>query len=135
MDSITTSLVCFSDDGGISWHDQRHDATLIEPICQASIRRVSWPAGDQPGIILFANPASTTKREKLTVRLSCDDGQTWPYAKEIYSGSSAYSCLVELPDKSGGCFYEADGYRRIVLAHFSLNWLTNGADVLPPGKN
>src|SRR5690606_31811245 len=34
-----TRQVAFSDDGGMSWRDQGHDAALVEPICQASIRR------------------------------------------------------------------------------------------------
>ena len=49
--------------------------------------------------LLFANPASP-KREKMTVRLSYDEGKTWPVAKEINAGPSAYSALAVLPDMS-----------------------------------
>ncbi|MEI6076328.1 MAG: sialidase family protein [Verrucomicrobiota bacterium] len=121
-----TRQVCWSDDGGAHWPAQRHDPALIEPICQASIRRLRWPTADQAGAILFANPASARQREKMTVRLSRDDGQTWPWAREIYAGAAAYSCLVNLPGNDIGCFYEADGYRRIALARFSLDWLMAG---------
>jgi sialidase-1 len=114
-----------SDDGGATWRDQRHDAALVEPICQASIRRVRWPsaAGAEAGAILFSNPADRKRRRNLTIRLSRDDGATWSAARTLYPESSAYSCLVALPDGSAGCLYEADDYRRIEFARFGLPWL------------
>lgn len=118
--SVKSRQVCVSDDGGITWRDQRHEKALIEPICQASIRRYAWPAGGQPGVLFFSNPASELKREKLTLRASLDDGVTWPVEKQLYAGVSAYSCLVTAPDESIGCLYEADGYRRIVYARLHV---------------
>ena len=47
--------------------------TLIEPVCQGSLEAL--PGGQ----LLFANPAST-RRERMTVRLSSDGGRTWPTA-------------------------------------------------------
>ena len=35
--------VAISDDGGLTWQEQRFDPTLIEPICQAAIERYRWP--------------------------------------------------------------------------------------------
>jgi len=122
-----TRQVAMSHDGGGSWTNQRHDPELIEPICQASVRRYSWLTESEKGIVLFSNPAST-RREKMTVRLSPDDGQTWPDARLIHAGPSAYSCLVVLPDKTIGCLYECgEGhpYERISLARFPLSWLEN----------
>lgn len=127
--------VCFSSDGGATWGDQRQDKTLVEPICQASIRRIAWPEGSflegseargratDAGLIVFSNPAHPTKRRQMTVRASIDDGQTWPYSKLIHQGDSAYSCLIKLPDGMVGCLYEKDGYRTITLARFSAEWL------------
>lgn len=121
--------VCFSIDGGKTWGDQRQDEILIEPICQASIRRITWPENNSAnnsankGLILFSNPAHKTKRRQMTVRASLDDGQTWPHRKLIYKGDSAYSCLVKLPDGVAGCLYEKDGYRTITLALFTTDWL------------
>lgn len=115
--------ICFSDDGGITWTDQRHDPVLIEPTCQASLRRYSWSQGNKPGVLLFSNPASTQAREKLTIRASTDNGQTWPHARLLHEGGSAYSCLCVLDDGSIGCLYEKDGYRRIAFARFGLSWV------------
>ena len=106
-------------------HDQR---TLIEPVCQASILRYSWP--DEPGgdLILFSNPAST-RREDLVVRASLDGGATWPVARTLHRGPAAYSCLARWPDGRVACLLEAGDetpYERVVLVTFPLSAL------LPP---
>ena len=111
--------VAWSVDQGATFTEFRWDETLIEPICQASLVRYDAKH------ILFANPASTT-REKLTVRLSADDGQSWPVAKMLYSGPAAYSDLAVLPDLTICCLYEqgdAHPYERLTLARFDLAWL------------
>lgn len=120
---VRTRQVCFSDDGGLTWHGQRHDETLTEPICQASIRRARWPSDDRPGVILFSNPASTKKRTNLTIRASYDDGNTWKHSRVLHPGGSAYSCLCVLDDGTIGCLYEKDGYKRITFARFPLAWV------------
>ncbi len=126
--SLRTRQVAASTDGGATWTRQRHDETLIEPICQASIRRARWPKDEEPGLILFSNPASREGRVKMTVRASLDEGRTWPHARVLHTGGSAYSCLVALPDGDLGCFYEADGYRRIVFARFGPEWILREED-------
>ncbi len=119
--------VAVSRDGGATWEDQRFDAALVEPICQASIRRHSWPGAEGPGAILFSNPASAQGRVRMTVRLSRDDGTTWPVSRLIHDGSSAYSCLAVLPDGSVGLLYEREGYKAIAFARFTLAWLAGAA--------
>ncbi|MCA9241637.1 MAG: exo-alpha-sialidase, partial [Planctomycetales bacterium] len=105
-----TRLVATSEDGGENWSAPSHDDTLVEPICQASIRRMRWEVSESPSVILFSNPATRSKRRHLTVRASYDDGQTWPVARRLHSGGSAYSCLCSLPDGAVGCLYERDDY-------------------------
>ncbi len=117
-----TRQIALSSDGGLTWTAQHHALELIEPICQASIRRYSWPLEGGKSIILFSNPAST-QREKMTVRLSYDEGQSWPAARELYAGPSGYSCLAVLPNHTIGCLYERGNknpYETIVLARFTL---------------
>jgi len=55
-------------------------------------------------------------------------------SREVYAGSSAYSCLTILPDQTIGCLYERDGYNKITLARFSLEWLTRGEDAIQLDK-
>ena len=64
----------------------------------------------------------------MTVRLSYDEGVTWPAAKVLYEGSAAYSDLVALPDGAIGCLYERDNYAKITFARFPLAWLTGGTE-------
>ncbi len=118
--------LAWSKDGGLTWSDLHFDATLIEPVCQASLLRHSWPAGPDPGRLLFANPASSTKREKLTIRLSRDEGKTWPASRILHEGRAAYSCLAVLPDGTICCLYERgqkSAYETLTFARFSLKWL------------
>jgi sialidase-1 len=127
-------LIARSTDGGLTWTKPAEDPALIEPICQASLLRVPGPKGP----LLFANPAST-KREKLTVRLSPDDGKTWPHAKLLHAGPAAYSCLAVLPDGTALCLYERGDrrpYETLTLARFPLRALTTPAasDTHSPGE-
>jgi sialidase-1 len=115
-------LVSVSEDGGQTWSKPIEDDTLLEPVCQASI--VRHPGVE--GALLFSNPASK-QREQMTVRISRDEGKTWPVAKVLHEGPSAYSCLAVLPDGRVGCLYERGekhAYETITFARFSLEWLT-----------
>jgi len=115
-------LVALSKDGGETFSDPVEDTALIEPVCQASILRCP---GEQGGI-LFSNPASK-KREKMTVRLSRDEGKTWPAARVLHDGPSAYSCLAVLPDGTIACLYERgekSPYETIACARLARGSLT-----------
>ena len=126
--------VATSKDGGGTWSKVSYDGTLIEPNCQASfIRYTDIRQGFGKNRLLFSNPAHRNERVNMTVRLSYDEGQTWPVSKVIYPGPSAYSCLTVLGDGSIGMLYERgqEGpYEKITFARFNLEWLTDGGDSL-----
>jgi sialidase-1 len=114
-----------SSDAGMTWSPVKLDETLVEPVCQGSILRASWPISAQPGAILFCNPASV-RRENLTVRVSHDEGVTWSPGSVLHAGPAAYSCLALLPDQSICCLYECGdqkAYEKIALARVSLAWI------------
>jgi len=124
--------VAWSPDGGLSWERFKLDDQLIEPVCEASVIRFTDERHRDSNRILFSNPAST-KREKMTIKLSYDEGKTWPVAKVLNPGPSAYSDLVILSDMKIGWLYERGKkhpYETITFAKFDLPWLTNGADKL-----
>ncbi len=113
-------------EGRKSGQGQKFVNALIEPICQAGFRRFSWPGADSRDIILFSNPASEEKRIRMTVRVSYDEGSSWPVAKSLTDYSSAYSDLAVLADKFIACLYETGGenpYETITFARFNLEWL------------
>jgi len=74
-----------SDDGGASWGKQWIQDALIEPPCQASIFRYTRYPEYGKNRLLFSNPASREQRIKLTVRLSFDEGVSWPVSRELHS--------------------------------------------------
>ena len=120
----------WSKDGGLTWSKVKFDSTLPEPSCQGSLVRFTDKESFQKNRVLLCAPASTTKRAKLTVRLSYDECQTWPVSKLVNEGSSAYSDLAIAPDMTILCLYEADEYSNIVLARFNIEWLTDGTEHL-----
>ena len=88
----------------------------------------------QPGTLIFSNPhslgldkdgreipAGRGKRENLCIKLSLDDGKTWPVNRVLDSGKAAYSDLAVLPDGTVLCLYEKSS--DIVAARFNLEWL------------
>ena len=79
--------------------------------------------------LVFSNPASTEKRQYLTIRVSRDGGNTWPHSRRIDSGKSGYSSLTTLSPRAVGVLYEQGrnkptDHGRIVFRRMSLKWLT-----------
>ncbi len=120
-------IIARSKDGGETWSKASFDKTLIEPQCQASLVRHSWPEAGGKSRILFANPASRG-RNQVTVRLSYDEGKTWPASRLVYKDSSAYTSVAALADGRIGLLYERDNYGKITFASFTVGWLTDGKD-------
>jgi sialidase-1 len=115
--------VAKSKDGGLSWSEIAYDAALIEPVCQASIRRYRFAQDGGRNRLLFSNPAATGRRANLTVRLSEDEGKSWPVSRVLHPGPAAYSCLAVLPDGTILCLYERGektAYEKITLARFRM---------------
>ncbi len=112
-----------SNDGGESWSPTEDNPVFIEPTCQASLLRHSIDNNPAHDVLLFSNPASTTKRTNGVVRLSRDDGRTWPVSRVLYPRGFSYSVLVSLDTNTLGCLFERDG-KAISFARFTLDWLT-----------
>jgi sialidase-1 len=112
--------LCESTDDGATWSSPVFDRNLPCPTCQASILRLS------PDEILFSNPASK-KRDHLTIRLSRDEGKTWPVSRVLDAGPSGYSDLAVTKDGHILCLYECGkkAYNeKIAIARFDRAWVT-----------
>ena len=117
-------LVATSDDGGLTLSAPIEDAALPEPPAQASVIRMPATGGGNSRL-LFSNP-SGAKRERMAVRASADEGQSWPVLRVLHEGPAAYSCLVVLDERTLGVLYERgwrSPYERISFARFDLDWL------------
>jgi sialidase-1 len=143
-------LIVTSPDGATRWSSPKFDEALREPICMASIVRVSQkPQGRNR--LVFANPDNLARRDgkeapgksrdrvNLSIKLSYDEAATWPVNKVLEPGYSGYSDLAVLPDGTILCFYEhgrkpkaeekkANDYAGLKIARFNLEWLTDGQD-------
>jgi len=111
-----------SKDGGQTWSPPEPGDQVYCPTCQASIVRHSLAPEN---VILHSGPGGGG-RKNLTIRASRDEGKTWPVAKVLENGPSAYSDLVVLPDGDVGCLYETgkkNAYESIVFARFPIAWL------------
>jgi sialidase-1 len=104
--SAKNRLTATSRDGGRTFTPAVLDSNLPDPTCQGSIFRFAWPSLSKPGIIAFSNPASSTSRTQGTLRLSLDEGKTWPQSLLIEPDSFAYSSITTIDDKTIGILYE-----------------------------
>ena len=124
-------IITLSPNGATGWSKPAFHDQLWEPICMASI--TAHPS--QPGTLIFSNPhtlkldkdgketpAGRGKRENLSIKLSRDDGKTWPISKTLDAGPSAYSDLAVLPDGTVLCLWETKN--DIQCARFNLDWIT-----------
>jgi sialidase-1 len=143
-------VMLFSKDKGETWTQPIAHPGLPDPDCQGSmIRYTRQDQGYSKNRILFSNPVSgaigagtvesdARGRFNVTVRLSYDEGKTWPVAKLIRNGPGAYSSMTVLPDGSVGILFEtgeiyggfADHYGKLVFARVNVEGLTDGADHL-----
>lgn len=111
-----------STDGGLNWSEVTDDPNLVEPICQASLIRLPSLANGGTRLA-FCNPADSKSRKNLTLRISHDDGRTWPVTKVLCAGSAIYSSLVELPGGDVGVLYERNDYQELVFARIPASLL------------
>ena len=144
-------LLTTSRDGATGWSQPQFHDQLLEPICMASMVRLSESPASDKHRLLFSNPHNLSRtdgkeapgkgrdRKNVSVKLSYDESVTWPVTKAIEPGFSGYSDLAVANDGTILLFYErgsTDGkdiYRTglLTVARFNLEWLTDGKDALP----
>jgi sialidase-1 len=104
--------VAVSRDLGTTWavHPTSSNA-LPEPTCMASIHRHDFTRkGKKQSMLIFVNPNSKTDRDHITLKVSFDDGNTWPTKQWVLLDElkgRGYSCLTSIDDKTIGIVYES----------------------------
>ncbi len=104
-DGNNQRAVAFSSDGGDTWGPLSYDVRLPDPPCQGAVIRYTDKFSADRNRLLMSNPASFD-REKLSVRVSYDEGLTWTHGRLVSAIDAGYSDLVILPNGAIGVFYE-----------------------------
>jgi sialidase-1 len=123
------------------------DAALTDPMCEGSILRYNRDAPDR---IYFLNPNNDNSRCNMTVRISYDQGATWPISRAIYDWNTCdynaikagnhiakggYSSMIKTADYAVGALIEINedltnnstSHKSIEFHKFNLPWILNGA--------
>lgn len=93
---------------------------LIEPTCMASLLRVDHK--ELGRLLLFSNPNTTAGRFDMTMKVSTDDGATWParwHTRYDQRPGAGYSCLTRVGDEHIGVVYE--GRRELYYLRFPIH--------------
>ncbi|MGB0144599.1 MAG: glycosyl hydrolase, partial [Akkermansiaceae bacterium] len=90
-------------DMGKTWELHPTDRKgLNEPVCMASLLRMD-------DLLIFSNPNTRRGRYNMTIKISKDEGMTWPEKNHtLYDArnGSGYSCLAPVGDDKVGVLYE-----------------------------
>ena len=100
--------VAVTTDLGETWTLHPSDrSALREPVCMASL--LAWDIPNHGELLWFSNPDTGGGRRAMTIKLSRDQGLTWP-AKDalLYDSRNCmgYSCLAPVDAKHIGVLYE-----------------------------
>lgn len=121
--------ICITTDLGQTWteHPTSRKA-LIEPTCMGSLHKhIYHQDGQEKTLLLFVNPESYSERNHITLKVSFDEGQTWPDEHKIlldeYSGRG-YSCITSIDENTIGILYESS-QADMIFQQIELNELQN----------
>ncbi|MGV3508487.1 MAG: sialidase family protein [Sphingobacteriaceae bacterium] len=107
-----------------------NDTELPDPACQGSILRYNDP---KPNRIFFMNSNSQTQRRWPHIKITYDEGGSWPRGRSIPQNGTGilggYSSLVKTGDNMTGALIEYNTGSSMILQYhkFNLSWILNGA--------
>jgi sialidase-1 len=110
-----------SADGGRTWSAPQL-GQAVTPVCCAIERYTLKSAGDDRDRIVWTGPLGP-ERAKLVVRLSYDEGKTYPIQRLITEEPAAYSDLTVLKDKTIGVLWERADYRFVTFTRLDRVFL------------
>jgi sialidase-1 len=133
-------IVVTSPDGATNWSEPVFDDELVEPICMGGLVRYEH-GGNR--LLLFTNPDNLSRRDhketpgksrdrrNVSIRISHDEGASWPVKRAIESSWSAYSDVGVAIDGTILCFYgrgpkPSFAGEMLTLARFNREWVMAG---------
>ena len=119
-----------STNGGLTWSASALNPQVYCCACMTSIVRHSLAATGDRNRIVYAGPEGPG-RTNTTIRLSYDEGESWPVARQVREGNVGGSDLVVLSDGTIGLLssHGGSGWEQTTFARFTLDWLTDGENV------
>jgi len=125
-----------SHDGGITWGEVDYDEQLPEIFSQPNAIAVTG-ASDIAGAaepssrsIVFANASQMLPfRGCGVMRLSHDDGATWPHNRVINPRHYVYQCMAQLPSGDIALLWERE-WQGLFLTTVPLTWLVSSRSTI-----
>jgi len=117
----------YSADGFSGWIHYSPDRKLWDPQCFGSV--VAYDDGVNPYSLIFANCNNKTERKTVTVRISTDDGHTYPYARLIDADRGGY--VEAAADSKNGLIYVLYEDRYGITDHLvvcNYAWIKEGGN-------
>lgn len=133
-----------SDDEGETWYPPVVREEMIDPGCNGDlIRYTSTLDGFDRSRLIHTNQYNSGSRRNLTIKISYDEGNTWPVVKSLYPELSAYSAAEIAGDGSILIFFEKEWAREggygagydMALLRVTLDYVTDGEDTYTPPTN
>ena len=131
-----------SHDGGVTWGEVDYDEQLPEIFSQPNAIAITGlegaaAVGDGDGVkgavgrgIVFANASRMLPfRGCGVLRLSDDDGVTWPHNRVINPRHYVYQCMAQLPSGDIALLWERE-WQGLFLTTVPLAWLTSSRSTI-----
>jgi len=132
-------IVAVSQDRGLTWSPPKLDGAtgVFNAVDSSLVRYTGGPRSKDVDRVLFSRP-DAPMRWNMTVSVSYDEGHSFRYSRIVNPNRSYYSDLARLSDGTIVLVYGCEGDiasfpRRIAVARFNLEWLTQGRDSLARG--
>jgi sialidase-1 len=116
--------IAVTSDLGKTWTSHAASRSVLnEPVCMASTHKHNYTKNGKPSsVLLFSNPNTKSGRNHMTIKMSFDDGLTWPKDHWILLdewNSFGYSCITSVNENTIGILYEGSG-AHMVFQQFSF---------------
>jgi len=104
-------VIMITSDMGKTWIEHPTSRSVLnESVCMASLYKHEYIRnGKQESLLLFSNPNTKKGRHHMTIKVSFDNGNTWPQESWLLldeGSSNGYSCITGIDDNNIGILYE-----------------------------
>lgn len=114
-------FVIFSTDGGETWSKTASGQPVTR--CACAVERFTSKAnGGDRNRILWTGPKGPG-RKTLVVKVSYDEGETFPVERIVSRDDAAYSDMTTLGDTTAAVLWERGGYQHITFSRFNRAFL------------